>query len=1074
MRSVLETCQPRPEILAGTFNPEVFTASLSPIIQFYRTGRTTIDSIYTKAEQFFKEATFPTQGLRQILTEIFARIQGDMSVPATHRLETAFGGGKTHTLIACTHIAYRGSELQDALRDILPSQLLPEPGTVSVVGVAGDEIPVHKTKGSELVPYTLWGEIAYQVGGEALYREVEDDANSYAAPGKPYFDKVFKDRKVLIMLDELAQYAARLEAARHDGANQLAAFLMTLHGYARNNPGIAIVLTLASASDAFNKQTKQLAQLISKVKGEAVSEDDALTIGEQAVKGVTSVVARDAVQITPVQAAEISSVFSKRLFVSIDREAAKLTADEYAQMYRRNSSLLPDEAVSDHFLQRMVANYPFHPTLIDFLNRKLASAENFQGTRGVLRVLSLAVRSLWKNKQAVPMIHICHLDMRSDRVVNEILGRTGGNDLMYVLNADVGSVDTGTMEGGRSNAELADLNNPHPAGFPLYEYTWKTVFLHSLVGREEGLNSNVFGVTESEALFDVAFPGLTPPQVRTALEEITESAFYLRFDQGRYFASEEPTINSILARIRRTVTSNQIHKLIEATARKLISSHSDLFHIEHDVSLPEHLPDGKGRPILGVVSPMAEKIHIEKMITTKGENKPRIEQNLIFVLVPESVSVEGITEEQDLFQAQASKVESAKQYVEMIARQVMAMRMLMENPQNYGVTPRRLEESDFKIRKSEREQALSTVVSELYSGVYFPSTSGHIVRKEIKTAGGEGGVSFIEQIREILINDGELITSNHNAQSDLINLSQLFFGMGDPVLLDNIRANFRCSRRWPVLEKPEVLDILVRVGIQKGAWCVFKINEGESSPVEFYDKDQDIPMSVNLNEKGYFLITPQGANQRGWTTQNKVDPEQIRQSILQTLGTKGLTDVEMVAKEIKAQYGDLPDHAIKDTLAQLIREERLYAYRGSIDQPDKPNLLKGHQAVLYIPQSKDVLVSPTEARRRGWLEEETDRSFRLDGQEGTDKLLSMLRRVGSLYNRGASSTIDYLEYTELHLPHGGTISIRLQNVSPESMKTLSELFEVLDGITTRGEDTEVYLEVNQPDNGCLFIQELQK
>src|SRR5690606_23392700 len=120
--------------------------------------------------------------------------------------------------------------------------------------------------------------------------------------------------------------------------------------------------------------------------------------------GVASVVARDAVQITPVQAAEISSVFAKRLFVSVDREAAQAVAEEYMQMYRRNSSMLPDEAVSESYRQRMIAHYPFHPTLVDFLNVKLASAENFQGARGVLRVLSLAVRSLWQTNQAVPMI----------------------------------------------------------------------------------------------------------------------------------------------------------------------------------------------------------------------------------------------------------------------------------------------------------------------------------------------------------------------------------------------------------------------------------------------------------------------------------------------------------------------------------------------------------------------------------------------------------------------------------------------------------------------------------------------
>ncbi|WP_290591364.1 DUF499 domain-containing protein, partial [Alicyclobacillus sp.] len=460
-----------------------------------------MDALYLDAEAFFRDATYPTDGLRTTLREVFARLQGDMGVPAIHRLETGFGGGKTHTLIACTHVAYRGRELEGVVRGVLDPALLPEPGSVTVVGVAGDEIPVHRSQGTTLVPYTLWGEIAYQVGGEALYREVEAEATSYAAPGQPYFERVFGGRRVLLMLDELAQYAARLEAARPDGASQLAAFLMGLNGYVRTHDRIAVIVTLASATDAFSRQTKRLVELLSQVRGDAVREDDAVVIGERAHKDVMSVTARDAVQVTPVMPHEITSVFAKRLFVRIDRDAAQAVADEYMQLYRRNQSLLPDEAVQDGFHARMVATYPFHPTLVDFLNEKLATAENFQKTRGVLRVLALVTRHLWRTGHAAPMIHTCHLDLRSRDVTEEILGRTGSSDLLFILHADVGGADSNRLEIGQSNAQLLDRKNPHPEGYALYELTWKTVFLNSLVGRQEGLASNVFGVTEQDAIF---------------------------------------------------------------------------------------------------------------------------------------------------------------------------------------------------------------------------------------------------------------------------------------------------------------------------------------------------------------------------------------------------------------------------------------------------------------------------------------------------------------------------------------------------------------------------------------------
>jgi len=1073
VKSVRETCQPRPEILAGTFNPEVFTASLSPIIEYYRTGRGVIDSIYTNAELFFREATYPTQGLRMTLSEVFSRVAGDMTVPAIHRLETAFGGGKTHTLIACTHIGFKGTELRNVIRDVLDPALLTEPCSVAVVGVAGDEIPVHKPKGNALVPYTLWGEIAYQIGGETLYREVEDEANSYAAPGRTYFEKVLGERKAIIMLDELAQYAARLEAARPDGSNQLAAFLMGLHGYARNHPGIAVILTLASATDAFARQTELLAKLISQVRGEEVSEDDALGIGEKAVRGVTSVVARDAVQVTPVHAAELSSVLAKRLFSSVNRDAASATAEEYMQMYRRNANMLPDEAVSEDFKSRMIANYPFHPTLVDFLNMKLANAENFQGTRGVLRVLALAVRSLWLNQQDVPMIHACHLDLRSDRVVNEILGRTGSSDMLLVLNADVGGVDTGTLEGGHSNAELADRRNPHPEGHPLYEYTWKTVFLHSLVGREEGLDSKIFGLTEPEALFCVSFPGLTPPQVRTALEEINESAFYLRYERGRYFASEEPTINSVLARIRRTLKADQINNLLEATARKVITGKSELFHIEHDVSLPEHLPDGKGRPVLGVVSLTTESVDVEAMVTTKGPNKPREQQNLIFLLVPETVTMQGTNRQEEIFQGQSTQAQDARQRIENIARQVEAMRLLVEKPQSYGVNPYRLEDPDFRKRKTEREHALLTEVSKTYTGLYYPSTAGHIVRKEIKTAGGEGGMPFIEQIREVLIRDGELLSGRNATQADLLNLSKLFFEHRDTITLEELRKNFCCVRSWPVLESAGVLEQIVRAGVQKGVWCVFRMGSEDSiKPIEFYHRENDIPMGINLAEAGYSLVTVQGANQRGWTETRKVDPGKVRDGVIYVVGQSGVATMREVSDNLVEKYGDVPAQDFQEAVVTLVRNGRLFAFHGTPDQKEKPDLIRGPAAALYTPQPGDVLITPAKAAELGWVTAGR-RTFVLEGKEGSDKLLPLLRRLGGIYNRGAKSTIDSMDLVELELPEGGTIRIQLTGVTPGSMKALGELFEVLDGVVSRGEHTEAFLEIVDPDDDCLLVQELK-
>jgi hypothetical protein len=270
---------------------------------------------------------------------------------------------------------------------------------------------------------------------------------------------------VLILLDELAQYAARLEAVQQGGGKQLAAFLMALHGYARDHSGISIILTLAGVLDAFAREAEGLRKAVGEATGREVSAEEALQIGERALRDARSVVVRDATPVTPVQHREISRVLAKRLFESIDEKAARDTAAEYVAMYERSRSLLPDSATRANYKDDLIAYYPFHPTLPDYLNKKLALVETFQGTHGALRLLARSVRSIWRDNQSVPLIHTCHLNLRDPDVVSEVLGRTGNSDFGDVLNADVGGADTSTLEAGLSNAQLADRENPHPDGF---------------------------------------------------------------------------------------------------------------------------------------------------------------------------------------------------------------------------------------------------------------------------------------------------------------------------------------------------------------------------------------------------------------------------------------------------------------------------------------------------------------------------------------------------------------------------------------------------------------------------------
>jgi uncharacterized protein DUF499 len=839
--------------------------------------------------------------------------------------------------------------------------------------------------------------------------------------------------------------------------------------------GIAVVLTLASQVDAFAHQTQTLTRLLSDVQGKEVAEETALGIAQLATSGVRSVVARDAVTVIPVQAAEIAKVLARRLFTDIDQQAAWETAEAYMTMYHRSAAALPDRASREEFRAALVAHYPFHPTFIEFLNQKLATMETFQGTRGVLRVLALAVRSLWQAHQDIPMIHTCHLNLRDARIVSELIGRTGSNDLLPVLNTDIGSADTATLNTGRSRAELIDRKNPHPAGFPLHEYTWKTVFLHSLVGRGEGLGSPLFGITERDALFEVAFPGMTPPQAETALQAIEDSgdgAFYLRLHQGRYYASLDPSETRALSSIRGAVVQEQVLELLAATARKVVQASAGPFDVSPDVAAPEDIPDKTRRPVLALVALDADQIDAEACITTVGPNRPREHQNCVFLLVPETVHVKGETWSED----RVMHSREMQHRLEEMARDVLARRKLKAQPENYGISAARLTEKEFDTRLKEREQALVTVVTQAYNALWFPSVAGQVTCLEIKAASGESGAAVIEQIRGALQKQGELITAEQaSTQETVLSLGKLFFEMSQTPTLDEMRQHFACHRRWPVLEQSTLLDHIVRAGVARGVWCLFRMGSAENvKPQAFFSRDTgELPLELDLDTPGWSLVTPQGANQRGWTGPVQVDPARIERWVASAIAEEETMYVTSLVQKLAEQHGDVPENAILEAVEKLRQADRLLTYSGQCEQQDRPvDLIHGPGALLRPVHKSDVIVAPAAAVKRGWISAQS-RRFSLSGRQGAQTLLPLLPRLGSFYTRGARSPIAVLDLVDLAIRGGGRLRVSLENVPPEAMQQLGEFFETLATVIQPGDAAEADLVIDDPDDQCLLIQSLQ-
>jgi hypothetical protein len=1075
---VLKACRPRKDLLSGSINLEIFAASLGQVADFYKEGKKEGEracSLYTDADAFFSEGTHFTEDMKMILRDVFSRLSGDTTASTLKRLETGFGGGKTHTLIACLHLAKKGKELASYVSGFIEKDLLPEPGAVDVVAIVGDDVPIKKTQGTELKPYPLWAEIARQLGGTDL-SDVASYLDRLDSPDKAFFERLFGGRKVLILIDELAHYATRWAFAYPQAKPMLSTFFMSLLEYASRHPSIAIVVTLAGLDDALSAQTAELSNIFSNTSSEfssqALDSGQILALQQDATRDLTSILARRESVVVPVKAGDLSAVLGKRLFEHIDREEAIRTVEAYRELYERSASLFSGSLQIESFLEDMRMTYPFHPSMLRLLNEKLSTVPTFQKTRGVLRILTLAVRALWRSGNDVPMIHPGHLDFIDARTVDELLGRTNNTSMIPVLNADIGTADTPALQGGRSNAERADQENPHPDRIPYHVLTWRTVFLNSLAGQAEGLASPVFGIGELDALLAVAQPGLTPAQVKQALEDIRTKAFYLREKDGRYYAVSEPNVNLALSRIRESIAEEQILTELEAKARNLFGKSRQGFWVRTDVTAPQDLPDKQDRSLLGVLSIRLAEVDPAAFITTAGKGVPRLYQNSVFLFIPETARILHPSEERRLIPEGEEHRERAKLELYILARNVLATRILKDNPQNYGIPVSQVKEIDFPKLDNDLERRVSLA----YRFLAYPVKEGIFALKEIRTAGGEGGDAQFEQIRTVLKENGEIIPSGPVTKEILHELQSLFFADGDHLSLGRIREKFHVNRGWPVLEDPECLPLIVREGVKRGFWClVGKFDEKTGEPGKFYGAETpEIPIDEELRDED-ILVTVQGARERRWGGQSGPTKEEIRCLVESATEEKKVLNVAQIQEHVKGLRDDAPEETINETLVDLARKGELFAYEGDPEQSEEPSkLLFGAEAVRMTPTPDLVVITRGEAVRRGWLAEKSN-SLMLSGPEGLTVFSSgFLKKLGSFYIRGAKTHFKRFEVIEFELPAGGRFSLMLEDVPPEGMKRLGELFEILGDMLIPSSESELVVEIENPDETCPVVRELRR
>lgn len=282
------------------------------------------------------------------------------------------------------------------------------------------------------------------------------------------------------------------------------------------------------------------------------------------------------------------------------------------------------------------------------------------------------------------------------------------------------------------------------------------------------------------------------------------------------------------------------------------------------------------------------------------------------------------------------------------------------------------------------------------------------------------------------------------------------------------------ARRWPVLESSAVFAMVIRAGISRDHWCLFRLQSEESiKPDMFYDRKNSLPFDLDLQQDGLAIITPQGAKKRGWDDE-EVNPKQVETWIRDAIAEEPTVYVTGMLRRLEDSHGKLPNQAVLDAIDTLVREDRLVSYEGNPEQTEKPETLRhGANAMLHKVRPDDAIITPAEAARRGWVTVQS-KGFELQGKAAAERLVPLLPRIGTFYGRGAKSAMTVLDIAGLEIRGGGQLRLTLQGALPEAMKQLGELFEVLNHVVTPGDQTQGLLRIDDPDANCPFLQALKK
>ena len=789
VKRVWEVCEPHPDVFMRDLDPSLFAISLHHVMQG------TADKNYTDPERFFTR-TFMTRALLDLLERVLGRLVGRERGAPILRLETPFGGGKTHTMTALYHIARAPQVVSEhnSVRPILERlNLRAIPQDIRVAVLDGRALNVQERQtGHGVTVRTLWGELAVQLGGAQAYEIVKVADQMRTSPGSELLTKLLGQfSPAIILMDEVLEYLVKARAVKVGDSN----LMEQTHTFLGD---------LSAAVSAVRQTVLVVALPASSLEIGAESQEEA----ERLFQSTKKLLGRVELVEMPVAQDEVFGVLRQRLFKSIGTErdwkrAIEVFRDYYDQyQYAR---FFPDRVRTREYRDRMLQAYPFHPELVDLLYERWGPHPQFQRTRGALRLLALVLRRLWNQRPTSAfLIQPHHVDLADRHIRGEVI---------RLLDSGMDAVVTGDILQRAGDAEQR-LGSEY-AREQLGRGAATCAFLYSISAASRDV-----GATEEEIRTALLRPGINPAMVSEVLARLREELWYLWYRDRRYLFTARPNLNKVILDFQDAVTDEQVGNALLDWLARLAGKGSGVFQVVVAPAEPRVLPD-RAQPTL-VVLPLEVSDAKQWMIQAmQSAGEIRTNRNMLVFLVPDT--------------RRAASIRVA-------LKRWLALKEVAQSP-----SLKQMDEDDrdqVKVQLKDKECELEALLRQTYQDVYRPS-DGEVSRVPTRTQDAIKAKTFDQYVIRVLEEAGVLL--DRVAPTYIKDTLQV--GNAREVPISQVINLFTGVAGQPILKDPQkAVQQAVAEGVKQG---FFGLRVGEHVYM-----GQDVPEHI-LNDQQAVLVPPQ-------------------------------------------------------------------------------------------------------------------------------------------------------------------------------------------------------------------------